>query len=108
MEIPDTRYLEHEGVSIAWQVFGDGPAEILLMPGWVSHIDLFWQYPDPREWLTELGRFARVAIYDKPGTGASDPIDQAPPLETRVEQVVAIMDAADMRCPTVLAFSEGG
>src|SRR6476661_5327114 len=102
METPKTRYLEHDGVNIAWQLFGNGPAEILLIPGWVSHIDLFWQYPDPRAWLTELGRFARVAIYDKPGTGASDPESATPPLETRLEQVTAIMDAAGLERPTVV------
>ncbi len=45
METPATRFVEHDGVNIAWQVFGDGPAEILFVPGWVSNLDLFSQYP---------------------------------------------------------------
>ena len=45
METPATRFVEHDGVNIAWQVFGDGPAEIQFVPGWVSNVDLFWQYP---------------------------------------------------------------
>jgi len=87
MEAPPTNYLEHDGVNIAWQVFGEGPAEIMIVPGWVSNVDQFWIYPAPREFLTELAEFARVAIYDKPG---------------------AVMDAAGLGQPTVIGLSEGG
>jgi pimeloyl-ACP methyl ester carboxylesterase len=108
VETPRTCYVEHDGVKIAWQVFGDGPAEILFVPGWVSNVDLFWQYPQPREFFTELAVFGRVAVYDKPGTGASDPVDVAPPVEERIEQLVCVMDAAGLSCPTVVGVSEGG
>jgi pimeloyl-ACP methyl ester carboxylesterase len=108
MESPDTHYLEHDGVSIAWQVFGDGPAEIMIVPGWVSNVDQFWLYPDPRGFLTELAGFARVAMYDKPGTGASDPLDATPSVEVRVDQLIAVMDAAELERPTVIGVSEGG
>jgi pimeloyl-ACP methyl ester carboxylesterase len=108
VEPPRTHYLEHEGVSIAWQVFGDGPAELLFVPGWVSNVDLFWQYPESSAFFAELAEFARVAVYDKPGTGASDPVDVTPSVELRVEQLVAVMDAAGLERPTVVAVSEGG
>jgi pimeloyl-ACP methyl ester carboxylesterase len=108
MEVPKTNYLEHDGVSVAWQVFGEGPAEILFVPGWISHVDLFWQYPEPRAFFTELAGFARVALYDKPGTGASDPVAEAPSLEVRVEQLIAVMDAAGLKRATVIGVSEGG
>jgi pimeloyl-ACP methyl ester carboxylesterase len=108
VETPRTRYVERNDVKIAWQVFGDGPAEILFVPGWVSNVDLFWQYPRPREFFTELASFARVAVYDKPGTGASDPIDVAPPVEERIDQLVGVMDAAGLSRPTVVGVSEGG
>lgn len=108
METPVTRYLEHDGRSIAWQVFGTGPAEILVVPGWISHVDLLWQDRRSRAFLTELGEFARVAVYDKPGTGASDPVEETPTLEVRVEQLVAVMDAAGLGRATVVAVSEGG
>lgn len=108
MEPPRTRYLDYHGAKIAWQVFGDGPAELLFVPGWVSNVDLFWQYEAPRSFLTELGSFARVALYDKPGTGASDPVDAAPPVEDRIEQLVGVMDAAGLERPTVIGVSEGG
>ncbi|MEO8092426.1 MAG: adenylate/guanylate cyclase domain-containing protein [bacterium] len=108
METPETRYLEHDGVSIAWQVFGDGPTEIMIVPGWVSNVDQFWLYPDPRRFLTELAGFARIAIYDKPGTGVSDPLDATPSVEIRIDQLIAVMDAAWLERPTVLGVSEGG
>ena len=105
METPRTRYLEHDGVKIAWQVFGDGPAELLFVPGWVSNVDLFWPYPQPREFFAALAAFARVAVYDKPGTGASDPVDMAPPVEVRIDQLVHVMDAAGLSKPTVIGVS---
>ncbi len=89
-------------------VYGEGPAEILFVPGWVSHVDLFWQYPEPRAFFTELAGFARVAVYDKPGTGASDPVAEAPSLELRVEQLIAVMAAAGLERATVIGVSEGG
>lgn len=108
MEPPRTRYLEHDGVKIAWQAFGDGPAELLFVPGWVSNVDLFWQYPQPRAFFSDLAAFARVATYDKPGTGASDPVEVAPPVEVRIDQLMAVMDAAGLERPTVIGVSEGG
>lgn len=108
METPRTRYVEYDGAKIAWQVFGDGPAEMLFVPGWVSNVDLFWQYPQPREFFTALAAFARVAVYDKPGTGASDPVSGAPPVEVRIDQLVRVMDAAGLSHPTVIGVSEGG
>jgi pimeloyl-ACP methyl ester carboxylesterase len=108
MDAPTTHYIANGGVSIAWQVFGEGPAEIMIVPGWVSNVDQFWTYPDPREFLAELAGFARVAIYDKPGTGASDPLETTPTVELRVEQLVAVMDAAGLEQPTVIGVSEGG
>jgi pimeloyl-ACP methyl ester carboxylesterase len=108
VQTPRTRYLDHDGTKIAWQVFGDGPAEMLFVPGWVSNVDLFWQHAQPREFFTALAGFARVAVYDKPGTGASDPVAVAPPVEQRIDQLVRIMDAAGLTHPTVIGVSEGG
>ena len=109
MEAPRTEFLEHDGVSIAWQVFGEGPAEILFIPGWISNVDMFWQYPGAARVLHR----ARDASpgwrsIDKPGTGASDPDEATPSVEERVDQLIAVMDAADLKRPTVIAFSEGG
>src|SRR3954466_813233 len=103
MEGPRTECRDRDGVSIAWQVFGEGPAEVLFIPGWISHVDMFWQYPEPRAFFTELAQFARVAVYDKPGTGASDPDKATPSIEERIDQLIAVMDAADLTRPTVIA-----
>jgi len=108
VETPRTRYLECDGAKIAWQAFGDGPAEVLFVPGWVSNVDLYWQYPQPRAFFSELAAFARVAIYDKPGTGASDPIEAPPLVEVRIDQLMAVIDAAGLERPTVIGVSEGG
>ena len=75
---------------------------------WVSNVDLYWQYPQPAEFFSALAGFARVAVYDKPGTGASDPVDVVPPVEERIEQLVRVMDAAGLKRPVVVGISEGG
>lgn len=108
VETPATQFLDHEGTTVAWQVFGEGPAEILFIPGWVSNVDMYWQYPQPSEFFAELGRFARVAVYDKPGTGASDPLRTSPSVEQRIDQLLAVTDAAGLTRPTVIGVSEGG
>ena len=85
-----------------------GAGEILFVSGWVSNVDLYWQYPQPAEFFSALAGFARVAVYDKPGTGASDPVDVVPPVEERIEQLVRVMDAAGLNRPVVVGISEGG
>ena len=105
---PPTRYVDCNGVKVAWQVFGEGPAEIVFVSGWVSNVDLYWQYPQPRAFFSALAGFARVAVYDKPGTGASDPVDVVPPAEERIEQLVRVMDAAGLKRPVLVGISEGG
>ena len=84
-----------------------GPAEILFVSGWVSNVDLYWQYPQPSAFFSELAGFARVAVYDKPGTGASDPVDVVPPVEERIEQLVRVMDVAGLKRPTLVGISGG-
>ena len=106
---PQTRYAEREdGVSIAYQVVGDGPFDLLYAPGFISHLDLQWTDPGFARFLNRLAGFARLILYDKPGTGLSDPIPQLPTLEERAQDMVTVMDAAGSRQASVLAFSEGG
>ena len=80
---------------IAYQVFGDGPLDVLFVGSWFGQIDLRWEWPGYRRWFERLGSFARVAVFDKRGVGASDP---APPhsvtLEDWVDDARAVMDAA--------------
>jgi hypothetical protein len=79
---PDTRYVTRpDGVSIAWQEFGEGPIDLIWSPGFSSHLDLAWTVPSLVRIFRRLGSFARVVLYDKLGTGLSDPLDHVPTLE---------------------------
>ena len=109
MEVPPVQYVQRpDGVSIAYQVLGDGGADLVLVPGFISHIDLHWTDPGFTRFAERLSRFARVAMYDKPGTGLSDPISHIPDIEERARDIKVVMDAAGMRRPALLGYSEGG
>ena len=73
MQPPPTCYAEREGVSIAYQVVGDAPIDLLLSPGFITHLDLVWTDPRYAKFLARLASFSRLILYDKPGTGLSDP-----------------------------------
>jgi pimeloyl-ACP methyl ester carboxylesterase/class 3 adenylate cyclase len=105
---PQTQYVERDGISIAYQVVGDGPVDLLVSPGFVSHLDLQWTDPGISRFLARLASFARLIIYDKPGTGLSDPIPQLPTLEERVADIEAVLDAAGSERAVLFGVSEGG
>ena len=102
------RYAQNAGISIAYQVFGDGPRDLVFVCGTMSHLELFWADPLASAMLERLARFSRVIIFDKPGTGMSDPIPAAPTIDQRTADVVAVMDAAESERAVVVGFSEGG
>ena len=108
VERPATRYARSGDVHVAYQVFGDGPARMVLAPGFVSHIDNYWDSPKFRDWLNGLGRLARVAMFDKRGTGLSDPVSALPPMDERMDDLRAVMDAAGFETAYVMGISEGG
>lgn len=105
---PVTRYARSGDVHIAYQVFGSGPVHLVLMPGFVSHIDNFWASPPFARWLRGLGEFATVAMFDKRGTGMSDPVAHLPGMDERMDDVRAVMDAAGIERAVVMGVSEGG
>jgi class 3 adenylate cyclase/pimeloyl-ACP methyl ester carboxylesterase len=105
---PQTQYVERDGISIAYQVVGDGPVDLLHSPGFVSHLDLQWGSPGASRWLARLTSFARLIMYDKPGTGLSDPIGHLPTLEERVADIEAVLDAAGSERAVLFGASEGG
>jgi pimeloyl-ACP methyl ester carboxylesterase len=105
---PPTQYVERDGVSIAYQVVGDGPVDLLMSPGNVSHLDLQWTDPGISSFLARLSSFARLIIYDKPGTRLSDPVPQLPTLEERVADMKAVLDAAGSERAALFGISEGG
>ncbi|HEV2930148.1 MAG TPA: alpha/beta fold hydrolase [Propionibacteriaceae bacterium] len=91
-----TRYAKAGSVNIAYQVVGDGPVDLVLSFGWVTHLDLAWSVGPLARFLDELASFSRLIVFDKRGTGLSDRVhpDTLPRLEQRMEDVVAVMDAA--------------
>ena len=108
MQPPPTQYVERDGVSIAYQVIGDGPVDMLVSPGFISHLDLQWTDPSTAKFLARLASFTRLIMYDKPGTGLSDPISQLPTLEERGADIEAVLDAAGSEQAVLFGISEGG
>ena len=94
MAVPETRYAKSGNVHIAYQVFGSGPNDLVFVPGFISHLENYWEHPDLARWLLRLASFARVIMFDKRGTGLSDPVASVPSLELRMDDVRAVMDAA--------------
>ena len=94
VERPETQYTRSGDVYVAYQVFGDGPFNVVAVPGRVSNVELIWDDPDRRAFYGALASFARVIIFDKRGTGASDRVVGVPTLEQRLEDVRAVTDAA--------------
>ena len=104
---PETRYALSGDVHIAYQVIGDGPFDLVFVPGYVTHMELQWNLPGFSEFLGELGSRARLIRFDKRGTGMSDPVNGAPNLETRMDDVRAVMDAVGSRRAAFYGLSEG-
>ena len=110
VDIPETHYANGDGVNVAYQVFGDGPVDLVWVPGYVSNLEFMWQYPATAKFARRLGSFARVIAFDKRGTGMSDRVspDYMPDLETRMDDVRTVMDAAGSARAALYGISEGG
>jgi class 3 adenylate cyclase/pimeloyl-ACP methyl ester carboxylesterase len=106
--LPETRYAKSGDVHIAYQVFGEGPINLVFVPGFVSNIETYWDHPDLARWLLRLASFARVATFDKRGTGLSDRVSELPSFDLRMDDARAVMDAAGMERAAILGISEGG
>ncbi len=105
---PETRYARSGEVHIAYQVVGDAPIDLVWVPGWISNIDHYWTEPTIARYFTRLASFARLILFDRRGTGLSDPVDRAPSLEEQMDDVVAVMDVAGSQQAAVYAQLEGG
>lgn len=105
---PRTRYARSGELSIAYQVVGSGDLDLVLAPGFVSNLDWSWQEPGLRRYLERLASFSRLILFDKRGTGLSDPVAGPATLEERVDDLRAVMDAAGSERAAVLGVSEGG
>jgi class 3 adenylate cyclase/pimeloyl-ACP methyl ester carboxylesterase len=105
---PETRYAKGPQGNLAYQIVGDGPTDLVIVPGWFSHVDLLWGDPGWASFVGDLASFARVILYDKLGTGLSDPLDGVPTLEGRTDDLRAVLDAADSGRTALFGLSEGG
>src|SRR3954463_3578942 len=104
----ETQYAKSDGVSVAYQVVGDGPHDLILVPGFVSHVEVAWEEPRLAHFLGRLASFSRLIMFDKRGTGMSDPVDAGPSMEQRMDDIRAVMDAAGSRSGILFGISEGG
>ena len=105
---PETRYARSGDVNIAYQVVGDAPRDLVLVPGWVSNIEVFWEEPTCARFLERLASFTRLILFDKRGTGLSDRVADLPNLETRMDDVRAVMDTVGSEHAALFGYSEGG
>ena len=102
----ETRFARSGGVHIAYQVVGDQPLDLVYVPGWVSHLDSLREGPSGR-FVERLASFSRLILFDKRGTGLSDPVAELPTMEERMDDVRAVMDAAGSARAAVFGISEG-
>jgi pimeloyl-ACP methyl ester carboxylesterase len=108
MSGPPPRYAKSGDVSIAYQVIGDGPIDVILVLGFATHLDLQWEMPAFVGFFERIASFARLIVFDKRGNGLSDPVSDAPTLEERIDDVRAVMDAAGSERAALFGISEGG
>ena len=104
---PETKYARSGEVHIAYQVFGDGDLDIVLVNGYVTHLELVWEHEPFARALENLASYARVINFDRRGSGLSDPVAEAPTLEERMDDVRAVMDAAGSERAALVGISEG-
>jgi pimeloyl-ACP methyl ester carboxylesterase len=105
---PQTHYTRSGQLSIAYQVIGDGPIDLVMVPGWISNIEVFWEDPHVARFFERLGAFSRLILFDKRGTGLSDRSVEVATLEERMDDVRAVLDAVSSSRAALLGYSEGG
>lgn len=105
---PETRYATSGSLSIAYQVLGEGPLDLLLVQGFVSHLDVGWEEPHLAQFLNRLASFSRLILFDKRGTGLSDPVPDPPTIRERMDDIRAVLDSAASERAALFGISEGG
>jgi pimeloyl-ACP methyl ester carboxylesterase len=107
---PETRYARSGDVNIAYQVVGEGPLDLVYVPGWVSNVELMWEEPAMARFLERLASFSRLILFDKRGTGLSDRVsnDKLPTLEERMDDVRAVLEEVGSSRAALFGHSEGG
>jgi len=105
--VPETRYALSGELRIAYQVIGDGPIDLVHVPGWVSNVEYGWEEPSLAHFYRGLAAFSRLILFDKRGTGLSDRAAGLPNIQQRMDDVRAVMDAASSRRAAIFGWSEG-
>ncbi len=105
---PRTRYARSGDLHIAYQVVGDGPIDLVYVPSWISQVEHYWEEPAVAAYFHRLAAFSRLILFDRRGSGLSDPVPRAPTLEEQMDDVVAVMEAAGSAQAAVFALLEGG
>ena len=108
MNVPETKFTQSGEISIAYQIVGNGPLDLVIVPGFVSHLEQAWEDPSYSRFLMQLASFSRLILFDKRGTGLSDRISGIPTLEERMDDVRAVMDSVDSEQAALFGISEGG
>jgi pimeloyl-ACP methyl ester carboxylesterase len=108
MTPPETRYAKSGDVHIAYQVTGTGPFDLVWVPGFISNVELQWDFPEAPRFISRLASFCRVIRFDKRGTGLSDRVVGVLTLEQRMDDVRAVMDAVGAQQAALFGMSEGG
>ena len=106
--VPATRYARAGDVTVAYQVLGDGPIDLVYVPGWITHLEYRWEQPRAAHLMRRLASFSRLIVFDKRGTGLSDRTYGYPTLDDRIDDVSAVMDAVNSERAVVFGVSEGG
>jgi pimeloyl-ACP methyl ester carboxylesterase len=106
--LPETRYARSGDVNIAYQVVGEATTDLVLVPGFVSHVEAAWEEPNLAHFLGRLASFSRLIVFDKRGTGMSDPVTNPPTMDERMDDIRAVMDAAGSERAAIFGSSEGG
>ena len=104
----ETSYAPCGDLSLAYQVFGDGPVDLVFVGPMVSHVELFWAMPEFKAFFDQLSTFCRVLLFDKAGLGLSDPVPKVRTLDDRAAEIEAVMDAVGFGEAALFALSEGG
>ena len=106
--VGETAYASCGDLSIAYQLFGEGPVDLVFVGPFVSHIELLWTVPEYKAFFDQLATFCRIVVFDKAGVGLSDPIPKVRLLEERAADIEAVMDAVGFGKAAVFGMSEGG
>jgi pimeloyl-ACP methyl ester carboxylesterase len=107
LPVPQTRYARSGDVNIAYQMFGEGETDLVLVPGYISHVEHLWKLPEMAAFLRRLGSIARVLLFDKRGSGMSDRTGRISTMEERMDDIRAVMDAARSKRAVIMGISEG-